>query len=126
MKKIINLGCGRTRIPGSIGVDRVKINKYVDVVHDLDKTPYPFKSNSVHEVHSYHVLEHLHNPKEKIEEIYRILKPGGVIFLRVPHFSSMGAFSDITHIRPFGYGSFDCFSPDDYHHFYTKSKFKIL
>ena len=126
MKKILNLGCGSVRIPDSIGVDRVKIDDFVDVVHDLDITPYPFKTNSVDEIHFYHVLEHLHNPMQKLEEIHRILKPGGVLYMRVPHFSSMGAFTDITHVRPFGYFSFDCFQKNDYHHFYTSVVFTIL
>jgi len=126
-KKVsLNLGCGRTRIPGTIGVDRVKVEDFVDVVWDLDQTPYPFKDNSVDEVHMYHVLEHLHNPLEKLEELHRLLKPKGVVYLRVPHFSSMGAFTDITHIRPFGYLSFEMAKPDEYHHFYTKRSFDIV
>lgn len=125
-KKILNLGCGRTRIPNSIGVDVTKIEDYVDVIHDLDILPYPFESNSIDEIHMYHVLEHLHEPSKKMDEIYRILKPKGILHIRVPHFSSMGAFTDITHIRPFGYLSFNYLNKDDYHHFYTKSAFKIL
>jgi SAM-dependent methyltransferase len=125
-KIIVNFGCGKTKIPGVIGLDIVDIPGYVDIVHDLDKTPYPFKKNSVDEIHMYHVLEHLYDPIKKMEEIHRILKPGGIINLRVPHFSSMGAFTDITHIRPFGYSSFDCFEKNNYQHFYTKSCFEIL
>jgi SAM-dependent methyltransferase len=125
-KAIVNLGCGKTRIPGSIGVDRIKIENYVDVVHDLDVVPYPFNSSSVDEIHFYHVLEHLHDPVRKLEELFRILKPGGVLYMRVPHFSSMGAFTDLTHIRPFGYSSFDCFESNNYYHFYTSANFKIL
>jgi len=127
MKKIIvNLGCGKTRIPGSTGVDVVKIKNYVDIVHDLDVTPYPFKNNSIDEVHLYHVLEHLHEPIKKVEEIHRILKPGGLLYLRVPHFSSVGAFMDITHVRPFSVYSFDCFAKDTYHHFYTSVVFEVV
>lgn len=125
-KVIINLGCGKTKIPDVIGVDRVKIKGYVDIVHDLNILPYPFASHSVDEIHMYHVLEHLQEPVKKVEELYRILKPGGILHIRVPHFSSMGAFSDITHVRPFGYTSFDCFNVDNYQHFYTESKFTIL
>jgi len=125
-KKIVNIGCGKTRIPGSIGVDRVMIEQYVDIVHDLNKVPYPFKDKSIDEIHSYHTLEHLQEPIKKMEELYRILKPGGLLHIRVPHFSSMGAFSDITHVRPFGYGSFDCFVKDEYQHFYTSAEFQIL
>ncbi len=127
MKKVIlNLGCGKTKIPDSIGVNGVKINGFVDIVHDLDIVPYPFESDSVDEIHFYHVLEHLHNPIEKLEEIHRILKQGGILYMRVPHFSSLGAFTDLTHIRPFGFLSFDCFQKNCYQHFYTNVEFEIL
>lgn len=123
---IINLGCGKTRIPGSIGVDCVPIPGCVDVVHDLNVTPYPFAENYAEEVHFYHVLEHLDNPVGKLEEIHRILKPGGVLHMRVPHFSSNGAFTDITHKRPFSYYSFDVFEESAYHAYYSSKRFKIL
>jgi SAM-dependent methyltransferase len=122
---VLNIGCGKTRIPGSIGVDRVKIENYVDVVHDLDTVPYPFQDNFADEIHFYHVLEHLWDPIRKMEELHRILKPGGVLHLRTPHFSSMGAFTDLTHVRPFAYNSFDCFEKDNYQHFYTNACFEI-
>jgi len=125
-RKILNIGCGKTRIPGSTGVDREKIEDFVDVVWDLDKTPYPFPDNYADEIHMYHVLEHLHDPLKKMEEIHRILKPGGKLYIRVPHFSSMGAFTDITHIRPFGFTSFDCFEVGNSHSYYTEARFKIL
>ncbi len=126
MKDILHLGCGKTKIPNSIGVDLVNIKGVVDVVHDLNILPYPFKSSSIKEVHMYHVLEHLDNPLQVLEEIHRILKPGGIINIRVPHFSSMGSFSDITHKRPFGITSFDCFEKNHYQHFYTKKSYSIL
>lgn len=123
---ILNFGCGTTKIPGSIGVDVVKIDGFTDVVHDFNVLPYPFKSNSVDEIHMYHVLEHLSNPLEKMEELHRILKPGGMLHLRVPHFSSMGSFTDITHVRPFGFLSFDIFDQKHPQHFYTRVKFGII
>ena len=125
-KVILNIGCGKTRLPHSIGVDLVPIEGFVDIVHNLDLLPYPFESDYADEIHMYHVLEHLHDPLQKIEELHRVLKSGGVLYLRVPHFSSMGAFTDITHIRPFGYLSFDCFRKADYQHFYTTKEFEIL
>ncbi len=123
---IINLGCGKTRIEGSIGVDRTEIPGYVDIVHNLNITPYPFDDNSIDEVHFYHVLEHLDNPIEKLEEIHRILKPKGILYMRVPHFSSNGAFTDITHKRPFSYFSFDVFDDAAYHNQYSEARFNIL
>ena len=38
----------------------------------------------------------------------------------------MGAFTDITHKRPFGYFSFNCFDINDYHHYYTEAHFSII
>lgn len=123
---IINLGCGKTRIPNSIGVDSKEISGSVDVVHDLNTLPYPFKDNFDDEIHFYHVLEHLDNPVAKLEEIHRILKPGGLLYMRVPHFSSNGAFTDITHKRPFSFYSFDIFEEHNYHSYYSKARFNIL
>lgn len=125
-KVILNLGAGKVRIPNSINVDLVNVPGYTDLVHDLDETPYPFKNNSVDEIHLYHVLEHLKDPLKKIEEMHRILKVGGTLYLRVPHFSSLGAFTDLTHIRPFAYSSFDCLEKHHYHHFYTNVEFRIV
>jgi hypothetical protein len=42
MKKILDLGCGlKTKIPGSIGVDK-RPAPHVDIIHDLNTIPYPF------------------------------------------------------------------------------------
>ncbi len=126
MKKILNIGCGKTRIPHSVGVDCVRIDNYVDVVHNLNVIPYPFKKSSIDEIHLYHVLEHLHNPVTIMEEFFRLLKPGGLLFIRVPHFSSLAGFTDFTHIRPYGYLSFDIFQKDHPQHYYTTAEFSIV
>jgi 2-polyprenyl-3-methyl-5-hydroxy-6-metoxy-1,4-benzoquinol methylase len=39
----------------------------------------------------WHVLEHLKHPDKTIEEIHRILKPGGKLIIAVPNFSSWQA-----------------------------------
>lgn len=54
----------------------------------------PFRDNSIDIVVSLMVLEHVTNPQKVIEEVFRILKPGGVFFLacenylafREPHY----------------------------------------
>ena len=54
----LDLGCGKHKKEGFIGVDQAKVEG-VDVVHDLKKTPWPWKANSVDEIHCSHFLEHL-------------------------------------------------------------------
>ncbi len=81
----LNLGSGNVRYEGFVNVDRVKL-KNVDIAHDLNKLPYPFKSSSAEEIRMFHCLEHLKTePLEVIEELYRILKPGGILILRLPY-----------------------------------------
>jgi 2-polyprenyl-3-methyl-5-hydroxy-6-metoxy-1,4-benzoquinol methylase len=40
--------------------------------------------NSVDVVLASHVIEHVHNPKSFVTEIYRCLKPGGYVFITTP------------------------------------------
>lgn len=44
----------------------------------------PFSDNSIDMVFSSHVLEHIPNQKKALEEIYRVLKPGGYHVCIVP------------------------------------------
>jgi len=37
-----------------------------------------------------HVLEHLHDPRQFIHAVHRLLKPGGVIFVDTPNIQSLG------------------------------------
>ena len=43
--RTLDVGCGRDKIPGALGVDRVALPG-VDVVHDLDSYPWPFEDSS--------------------------------------------------------------------------------
>lgn len=45
----------------------------------------PFHSNSLDYVISSHVLEHVANPVAALGEWYRVLRPGGIIYLVVPN-----------------------------------------
>jgi SAM-dependent methyltransferase len=52
---------------------------YIAPLHDM-----PLSDNSFDAVLCTEVLEHLEWPRESIREIYRILRPGGRLFLTVP------------------------------------------
>jgi len=80
--KILDLGCGKNKFKTSnlsdivVGMDKYSLEG-VDVVHDLEKTPYPFNDNEFDEIRTHHVLEHIQNFFGLMEECHRILKPGG-------------------------------------------------
>jgi SAM-dependent methyltransferase len=127
----IDLGCGRHRTPGHIGVDRLPL-KGVDVVADLE-APLPFRANSIDRIYSKSVMEHVGNFEAAMEELHRVVRPDGEIIIRVPHFSSPLSFSDYTHRRFFGYYTFDYFVPEEEQKsrrkvpdYYTAFKFRIL
>jgi len=104
MKKL-NLGCGGDIKEDYLNVDFEKF-KGVDVVHDLNKIPYPFKDGECEEILMYNILEHLDNPFEVMKEICRISKPGGRIHIYVPHFSCNDVWSDIQHKRGYSLWTF--------------------
>ncbi len=85
MKKL-NLGCGIDYKEGYVNVDfHSHIN--IDVRHDLNQIPYPFKDQEFDHILASHVLEHLDKPFIIMTELHRILKVGGTLHIKVPHFS---------------------------------------
>lgn len=97
----LDLGCGRGKEAGHIGVDRIKFPS-VDVVCDLGKQRWPWKDGTVESMHCSHMLEHL-KPKERIHfanEAFRCLKPGGRLTIVTPHWSTARAYGDLTHEWP--------------------------
>ncbi len=122
-KVVVDLGCGTRKTPGSIGVDIQKLPG-VDLVLDLDQFPYPFANGSVDEVHLKHVLEHLPDVMGIMEEVWRVLKPGGTVQIRVPHFTGTLAWKDPTHRRSFTSESFGYFGENGYS-FYTHARFRV-
>ena len=101
-EKIVDLGCGITKVPGSIGVDCFQ-DPAVDVVHNLDVFPYPFGNDTLDAVYLNHCIEHLADPKGTLEECLRIVRPDGNIFITVPHVTNLASFGDATHRRYFSY-----------------------
>lgn len=106
-KRILDIGCGRNKLQGSIGLDQVALPG-VDVVADLNKR-LPFAHEAFEVVYSDQVLEHIPKIVGLIEEIHRILIPGGIMVAHVPYFRSSWAAIDPTHIRQFTLNSLDYF-----------------
>ena len=65
-KRILDIGCGRKKLSGAIGLDYVA-RPGVDVVSDLNKR-LPFPDEEFEIVHSNQVLEHIPNMIGLMEE----------------------------------------------------------
>tara|TARA_B100001964_G_C14011825_1_gene499699 strand:- start:254 stop:778 length:525 start_codon:yes stop_codon:yes gene_type:complete len=70
---------------------------------DLRNEPLPYEDNSFDYVFSKSVLEHFYYPEELVQEIFRILKPGGLVITMVPDWESVYKtfYDDYTHRTPF-------------------------
>ena len=73
----LNLGCGQDIRKGYVNLDFLKL-RGVDVVHDLNKFPYPFDDDEFDEIYTSHVLEHLDNLPKAMKELKRICRNGGL------------------------------------------------
>ena len=80
---ILDVGCGRNKYPGAIGIDRNR-DTAADVVCDLDRLPYPFRSSQFDQIRVVHVIEHVSDVIATMEELHRLARPGGAKTSRVP------------------------------------------
>jgi SAM-dependent methyltransferase len=102
---MIDLGCGKKKASGFVGIDRVALPG-VDVVCDVMEQGIPFEDGTVDVVRAHDFLEHVSDPLAIMNEIYRVLKPNGLADLRVPSTDGRGAFQDPTHISFWNENSF--------------------
>lgn len=121
----LNLGSGRRKQEGYVNIDnRESMNPdlRVDVTNGL-----PFEAGTVSEVRAYDFLEHIPIGKvvPLIEEVYRVLKPGGRFVSLTPSTDGRGAFQDPTHVSFWNRNSWHYYSADDCRELYgIKAKFK--
>jgi ubiquinone/menaquinone biosynthesis C-methylase UbiE len=104
-KKLLDLGSGwgfflvPANAHGAIvfGIDpkkeRVKISKMRLAMHGIDANLFsgigenlPFKDDTFDVIHCSSVLEHVQDPPKVIDEMIRILKPGGICKIYAPNY----------------------------------------
>jgi len=112
----LHVGCGNDYRSDFINLDYGKRHK-TDVEFDLENIPLarlPFPGDRFEHMLMSHVLEHLSNPLAVMQELHRVMKPGGTIEIHVPYGSSDNAFEDPTHKRNYFLGSWQYFSQAAY------------
>ncbi len=88
---IIELGPGENPVPGAHGLE---FPGWDGMKHNL-----PYQDESVDGVYAFHFMEHLTGERaiEMLREIQRVLVPGGIATIVVPHRSAMLAYQDLDH-----------------------------
>lgn len=113
IKYKLDLACGNNLQKGFTGVDIVgKPDSQAEIVCNLMEFPWPIASNSVDETFCSHYLEHIPHQTAEInqpgfddpmfhfmDEIYRILKPGGIAKFISPYYASVRSVQDPSHLR---------------------------
>jgi SAM-dependent methyltransferase len=124
--RTLDVGCGRNKLADAVGLDRFPVEG-VDVVYDLDQSPYPFLSASFDEIYARHVIEHLESVSRFMDELHRIGTPGGRLYITTPHYSYSNSWRDPTHRWHFSAYTFEYFEgghPSE--HYSGAARFRVL
>lgn len=132
---MLNLGSGPDIKPHPwINVDYYYSHQNVIKMNFLE-TPWNFPNEIFSKVYVSHVLEHIpvlfKNEKDIffiiMEEIHRVLKPGGILHIRVPYPKDIdGQWSNPMHYRAITINWFHYFNNHARENYYTTAKFQIL
>lgn len=111
----LDIGCGASKHPNYVGIDILPLDG-VDIVHDLEKTPWPLPDECVHRAVASHVLEHINPAKgifiDVMNEIWRVMKPGGQFAFVVPYAGNALYWQDPTHCNGINETTIYYFDPD--------------
>jgi len=114
--KLLDVGCGRgeflrgfmDRGVAGHGVDQSRLAERIapDAIiktSNLESEGIPFPDNFFDIVYSKSVIEHFHYPEKLVQEMFRVLKPGGIVITLCPdwEFNFKIYFEDYTHRTPF-------------------------
>ncbi len=102
---VLHIGAGR----GGYGTT-LDISPSVSpsIVADLARS-LPVADGSFDAVYAFNILEHIVDLVPLINEMHRVVRPGGFLSVLVPHFSSVSVHIDPTHVRGFSVRTFDYF-----------------
>jgi SAM-dependent methyltransferase len=108
----LDIGCGENRHEGFVGMDKRQLAT-VDILHDIEEIPYPIKDESCDEIIASHIMEHV-KPWLTVDifnELWRIMKPEGLLEISVPYAGSPAYWQDPTHCNGFIPVTFEYFDP---------------
>lgn len=108
MRKL-DIGCGNWKYPGYETLDNDPIVK-PDILADIEDY-IPVSDETYDEIRCHHILEHIEtkNKVKVLAELWRILKPGGILDIELPNFPSPQSVQDPTHVSFWCSASFKYF-----------------
>ncbi|MFI2458192.1 glycosyltransferase [Streptomyces sp. NPDC019539] len=111
----LDLGAAHRKPPGYLGVDQHP-GDGVDIVATLPD-PLDLPDNSVGLMRAVDFLEHVPAKVPLINELYRVLAPGGMLLTMTPSSDGRGAYQDPTHVAFYNENSFWYYTDNQYRTF---------
>jgi SAM-dependent methyltransferase len=107
----INLGCGAKPLPPPwVNCDIERSLPGLDYHFDFGVDDWPFNDGTVDEILASHCLEHSTGLLHVMVEAYRVMVPGGLFRITVPHPRSEFFIGDPTHVMPITHDTLAGFS----------------
>lgn len=105
-QRVLQLAAGARPIRGAVNHDRVRHGDYIDAWCDLDRMPWTFTCQG--DATIYHgdpfdviiardIFEHLVDPYGAVNECWPLLRPGGVLIIRMSAWDNPATFADLSH-----------------------------
>jgi SAM-dependent methyltransferase len=101
----LDLCCGPSKPDGYVGIDIIPF-KGVDYVLDLNHASIPCPSETYDEIRAHDAIEHISDGMQLMKDIWRALKPNGLVDVLVPSTDGRGAWQDMTHKSYWNINSF--------------------
>lgn len=112
----LDIGCGANKQENFVGID-IRPLEGVDIVHDVESFPWPLPDECVTTAVCSHLVEHINPHKfgfiNFMNEVWRVMKPGGEIAIACPHGASPGFLQDPTHCNALNETTWAYFDPEE-------------
>lgn len=104
---ILGAGINHQREDHKFAVD-ILHSPNIDLVHDLNVTPWPLPSDQFIHASAMHVVEHLQSLISFMNECHRVIQKGGTLYIETPLAGGDPdlEFADPTHVRCYRKHSF--------------------
>lgn len=95
MPRTLDIGCGRKKYPGAIGIDMSPAGQ-ADVLCDWTKT-LPFRDNTFEQVRMIHIIEEVDDIFRMLGEAHRVARPGARVVIVTPHYTDHASYCSPAH-----------------------------
>ena len=92
---ILDIGCGRKKYPGSIGIDMSPAGQ-ADVLCDSEEDV-TFRGQQLRPGAPVHIIEEVDDIFRMLGEAHRVAKPGARVVIMTPHYTDHASYCSPAH-----------------------------